>query len=231
MKDSEFIELLNLYLDHEISAADAARLEAEVQGSPSRHRVYQDYCRMQKACRMLAEDFTTEVAGADRKIVAFEQAHVSRSNRRRYYLGGAVAAAAACVVAVFGLRRNQVTPVAVPGNAVVQTTPAPVKAELLPVSGQSEAIATAALARNDAEDRANAALSLSRNAQAQALAIAARQTDPQFLWMNHLQLEPIQLPSPNQLQVAPNANSRTSNRNSSKQLPQDVQWIAIRFQK
>ena len=30
MKDSEFLELLNLYLDHEISPADAARLEAEV---------------------------------------------------------------------------------------------------------------------------------------------------------------------------------------------------------
>ena len=30
MKDSEFIELLNLYLDHEISAADAVRIEAEV---------------------------------------------------------------------------------------------------------------------------------------------------------------------------------------------------------
>ena len=29
MKDSEFLELLNLYLDHEISPADAARLEAD----------------------------------------------------------------------------------------------------------------------------------------------------------------------------------------------------------
>ena len=35
MKDSEFIELLNLYLDHEISTADAARLEAEVQANPA----------------------------------------------------------------------------------------------------------------------------------------------------------------------------------------------------
>ena len=47
MKDSEFIELLNLYLDHEISVADAARLEAEVQGSPARRRVYREYCQMQ----------------------------------------------------------------------------------------------------------------------------------------------------------------------------------------
>ena len=60
MKDSEFIELLNLYLDHEITAADAARLEAEVQASPERRRVYQQYCRMQKACTMLAKDFVDE---------------------------------------------------------------------------------------------------------------------------------------------------------------------------
>ena len=30
MSEREFIELLNLYLDHEIEAADAARLEAPV---------------------------------------------------------------------------------------------------------------------------------------------------------------------------------------------------------
>ena len=29
MKESEFVELLNLYIDHEISREDAARLEAE----------------------------------------------------------------------------------------------------------------------------------------------------------------------------------------------------------
>ena len=39
MNDSEYIELLNLYLDHEISAADAARLEAEVQSNPARRRI------------------------------------------------------------------------------------------------------------------------------------------------------------------------------------------------
>ena len=53
MKDSEFIELLNLYLDHEISAADAARLEAEVQTHAAHRAMYQNYCRMQKACKMV----------------------------------------------------------------------------------------------------------------------------------------------------------------------------------
>jgi hypothetical protein len=63
MKDSEFIELLNLYLDHEISADNAARLEAEVQGNPERRRVYRQYCRMQKACTLLANDFNGQEAG------------------------------------------------------------------------------------------------------------------------------------------------------------------------
>ncbi len=60
MNDREFIELLNLYLDHEIAPADAARLEAEVRDNPERRRIYLEYCRMQKACALLAEDFATE---------------------------------------------------------------------------------------------------------------------------------------------------------------------------
>src|SRR6476620_5983664 len=99
MKDSEFTELLNLYLDHEISAADAARLEAEVQSNPARRRVYEDYCRMQKACKMLAQDFASETSEADRKIVAFESGANAARNKLGY-LTGALAAAAACVAAV-----------------------------------------------------------------------------------------------------------------------------------
>jgi len=60
MSEREFIELLNLYLDHEIEAADAARLEAEVRSNPERRRTYLQYCRMQKACALLAEDFASE---------------------------------------------------------------------------------------------------------------------------------------------------------------------------
>src|SRR5205823_1698019 len=82
MKDSEFTQLLNLYLDHEISAADAARLEAEVMSNPARRRVYQDYCRMQKACKLLASEFQSEAASADdRKVVAFEQTRLAARSK------------------------------------------------------------------------------------------------------------------------------------------------------
>jgi len=43
MKDREFIELLNLYVDREISAEDALRLEREVATDPKRREVYDQY--------------------------------------------------------------------------------------------------------------------------------------------------------------------------------------------
>lgn len=70
MNDSEFIELLNLYLDHEITPADAARLEAEVRNDPERRRTYLEYCRMQKACAILAADFAADRPVPRREPVA-----------------------------------------------------------------------------------------------------------------------------------------------------------------
>lgn len=70
MNDREFIELLNLYLDHEITPSDAARLEAEVRSNPERRRTYLEYCRMQKACALLAADFAADRPAARRESVA-----------------------------------------------------------------------------------------------------------------------------------------------------------------
>lgn len=103
MNDSEFLELLNLYLDHEITAADAARLESEVQNNAARRAVYRDYCRMQKACRILAVDLQVDGTGAKRsaesgKVVAFELQPTRNLRRVAYILAGSTAVAAACVV-------------------------------------------------------------------------------------------------------------------------------------
>jgi hypothetical protein len=57
MKESEFIELLNLYVDHEISASDSARLEAEVARNEARRQTYRKYCMMHKACDVLAAQY------------------------------------------------------------------------------------------------------------------------------------------------------------------------------
>src|SRR3954466_4938332 len=95
MKDKEFIELLNLYLDHEISVADAARLEAEVQRNPARYRVYREYCQLHKACTLLSPAHAAEVPA----VVEFE----SRTGgwRNPFAIGGIMIAAAAAVAFVF----------------------------------------------------------------------------------------------------------------------------------
>ena len=178
MKDSEFKELLNLYLDHEISADDAARLEAEVQGNPARRRLYRDYCRMQKACKVLAQDFASEGdAPADPKVIAFP-ATGSANRRTGWYVGATVAAAAACVALVFVSQRAQHHENA-PSFAVQPTQPAP----------QSVAVVPTAPARRGIE-RGNASdLSVRRNDTNLTLA-AAGQNDPHFAWMQNVQLTP-----------------------------------------
>lgn len=105
MKDSKFIELLNLYVDHQITDADAAMLEAEIQQNPKRRQVYRQYCRMQKACAVLAENFRTEApAPADSgKIVEFTPQR--RSILRGAYAVGALAAAA-CIATVVLMNRQ-----------------------------------------------------------------------------------------------------------------------------
>ncbi|MBM3852970.1 MAG: zf-HC2 domain-containing protein [Verrucomicrobia bacterium] len=107
MKESEFLELLNLYLDHEISPADALRLEQEVMSNPSRRAVYRTYCRMHKACGLLAADLQKEgaLAPGDRRGdgEAYANASVGRASRVGYYVAGSLMAAAAGLALVFWL--------------------------------------------------------------------------------------------------------------------------------
>lgn len=96
MKDSKFIELLNLYIDHQISPADAALLEAEIQKNAERRRVYRQYCQMQKACVTLAENFRSDPPASEKLI---EMARGTRRMAFATYAMG-IAAAAACVALV-----------------------------------------------------------------------------------------------------------------------------------
>lgn len=152
MNDSKFIELLNLYVDHHISSADAALLEAEIQRDPKRRRVYREYCQMQKACSLLADNFRTEAPAAAR-VAEFAPA------RRRFapfgYAMGAVAAAA-CVALVQVLRTPSESSVATPIATVAaadatalpatsaiassSTLPAPTRVALQPVFAGFESV-------------------------------------------------------------------------------------------
>ena len=57
MKDNRFIELLNLYVDRQISPAETAELEAEIQSSPRRQKIYREYCQMHRATKLVYESF------------------------------------------------------------------------------------------------------------------------------------------------------------------------------
>ncbi len=108
MKESEFIELLNLYVDHEISPADAERLEAEVLAVPERRRIYHEYCLMHKACSLLAGHFQDQAAQAQR----------IRPRSAQRFLGqpavyaGLFAAACAAFLLVVRIRTAPVAPLA-----------------------------------------------------------------------------------------------------------------------
>ncbi len=98
MNDREFIELLNLYVDREISAADAQRLEAEVARDPRRREVHDQYCRMQKACSRLSEEtYAATLSQTDPSVVEFP---VSRSWRLAPFMAGMAAAAVAAAAYV-----------------------------------------------------------------------------------------------------------------------------------
>jgi anti-sigma factor RsiW len=115
MNEDRFIELLNLYVDQQLSAAESAELEVAIKQSPARRRTYQQYCRMQKACTQLFEHersaapasgaLARELAAAERKVVNFPSLTTSRS----YWRGGysiAAVAAAACVAFVVVRQNN-----------------------------------------------------------------------------------------------------------------------------
>ncbi len=107
MKDSKFIELLNLYLDQQIEPDAAAQLEEEIARNPARRATYQQYCRMHRACTMLFEQphpspevgvkLATAAAAADEKIQAFPASKGSYA----WIAYGTGLAAAACVAFLF----------------------------------------------------------------------------------------------------------------------------------
>jgi hypothetical protein len=109
MNEKRFIELLNLYVDQQLTATEASELEGELQRNPKRRSTYQQYCRMQKACTILFEKerqtapasskLSRALADADRKVVAFPNRRSAWVQRAVFATG--VAAMAACVALVF----------------------------------------------------------------------------------------------------------------------------------
>jgi anti-sigma factor RsiW len=144
MKQEKFIELLNLYVDGALAPDAAAELEREITSDPARHKIYRQYCQMQRACTVLAERFRDDAAPA----VHFRRGRVVRAElpRRTGWLRpvawAASGAAAACFV--FLAVRSQIPA----GQSTVAAAMAP--APVLAVSGPgalAPAVTTPVVAR------------------------------------------------------------------------------------
>jgi hypothetical protein len=105
MKDNRFIELVNLYIDRQITGEEMETLEAEMQSNPRRRAIYRQYCQMHRATSMVYESFRTEGAEqpadmlrTDAKIARFE---TKAGNRRKHWTYYATGLAAACVALAF----------------------------------------------------------------------------------------------------------------------------------
>lgn len=126
MKDTRFIELVNLYIDRQISPEEQAELELEIQSSPRRRQVYQQYCRMHRATKLVYETFRTtseqenSPARQPATIASIENRRRQRRARWVYAAGGL--AAAACFTLVVA-RVNFLTNAA-PAAPVVQVAAA-----------------------------------------------------------------------------------------------------------
>lgn len=132
MKENRFIELLNLYIDRQITAEETAELEAELQSNAKRQAVYRQYCQIHTATKQVYASFRASAsdnpAGDSSQTGVIE---LFESRRRRtnwaYYAGGI--AAAACLAIVF-LRTS---PADQPQAVAAAPQPQPVVLAAVPV--------------------------------------------------------------------------------------------------
>lgn len=185
MKDSEFIALLNLYLDHEITAEDSARLEAEVLRDPRRRHLYRQYCQLQKACVTLAEQARESAPAEEILATTFAPRPVWAGG---LWAAGALAAAACASFVLLGHWRAAPAAVAVSAPAPAAVAVSAPAAALPPLRKLQPVFDTRMLTANGA---------------GQPALFAPAAGNPQFAWMSQLQMTPIQSISVDKLLAEP----------------------------
>lgn len=111
MKESRFIELVNLCVDHELTSADAAELEGELQRTPARRAVLREYRALQRGCELLADADRSLAPRTAEAVRALRHRRTDDGASSRGWFGGwswaagATAAAVVAVVAVLKLDR------------------------------------------------------------------------------------------------------------------------------
>ncbi|HEV8073845.1 MAG TPA: hypothetical protein VGP21_06915 [Opitutaceae bacterium] len=222
MKESRFIELINLYIDRQIGPEEAAELEAEIARSPSHRRTYLQYCRMHRACTMLFENFHAPATSlnqaltqAERKVTAFP----TRGYRLARIALGAGLAAAACIA--FMLVNHPASPSTLPAKPSVD--------EVAQVNVPPESFHLAAMARPAEFKTVMTAnrLSLANN---RAASEAQREA---FDWMRQIELSPMPVVDTNENVFFPQAEASPADLRFPRAHPDDqpvAEMASFQFQ-
>jgi hypothetical protein len=202
VNDTRFIELLNLYLDHQLAPEEASELESEVMRNPARRRTYDQYCRLQRGCSLLGERerstapasqaFARSLRDVERKIAA-----PRRSSWKPAYAGlFAASAMAACVTIILVVNRSpSVSTDTTAPDMVASLTPQPESpaAAQSVISGAAHSVpapvAGGATSFELHPVLAASGFNVARNAREAEIAAA----DPEALeWMKRVEQLPIQ---------------------------------------
>ena len=140
MKDNRFIELVNLYIDRQISAEETAELEAEIQANPRRRAVYKQYCQLHTATKQVYAGFRGQSTTAQAEAPAGRVIRAEFVRRRTHWVNYAGAfAAAACLAFAFvrynanSSAKNAIADSQAPVQ-VAAVTPAPVAPAVVPAT-------------------------------------------------------------------------------------------------
>lgn len=111
MRDNRFIELVNLYIDRQITAEETAELEAEMQANPRRRAIYKQYCQLHTATKQVYAGFRAHSATPQAEAPAGRVIRAEFARRRRtHWINYAGALAAAACLAVAFVRYNAASP-------------------------------------------------------------------------------------------------------------------------
>jgi hypothetical protein len=218
MKETKFIELLNLYVDHQISPAEAEQLEAEVRSNAEHRRVYREYCQMQRGCTELAENFRAQAPASDPQVA--RRGHRRRATDGMPFAMGLVAIAAS-VALIVGLRSRL-------------TDRPMVAAPVAPATAPAALVAAVPAARPALQPAIGPRLIPVRSPSAELTEVASATDQAAFAdWMNSVQFSSLPDASADDLRfdaratLQPDARPYRSNRPHQGK----VEWTAFTFQK
>jgi len=219
MNDNEFIELLNLYVDREISPQDAVRLESEVVSNPKRRKIHDQYCRIQKACSMLSvQPLEASSAESDRSY-AFPMF------RWPSFPLMATLAAAACLVGVLALKNPAALTVFHNAPTVAADAgPSRSVADTVDVASASDAMKPVFFTRLPASQAGLPMFAVDE---------AAPQM-PQLGWIDQIHMTPIFTTANSDFMLDPRPDLKTtvmSESQNSRDLQEAVEITAFRFQR